>query len=218
MPTPEEARTALTLVTNAAVREIVALTNATASIDDLLEATPTVIAYFSDGTAALAADHYDDLREAVNPATRYRAEPVVNLRDEKIRRGVLWATETLLTPEPDPTLVSTRLADVVQLETARPFRDTITANQTRDPASVGWRRHWSGDGCKFCRMLADGAAVYKRDTARFAAHPNCNCSASPVFDSEPAPEASVIQYVASKRNRTPSERARLRAYLATLPD
>jgi hypothetical protein len=64
-------------------------------------------------------------------------------------------------------------------------------------------------------MLADRGAVYKESTARFASHPNCFCSAQPVFgENDTGEEASVIQYIASRRSRTPEQRAVLRDYLA----
>lgn len=217
MPTPDEARRALVLVSDRAVADAQAVLR-TASTDALLVAVPELIAYYSDGTAALAADHYDDLRDAARASGQYTAEPVVNLREEKIRRGVLWAVEPLYTPEPDDVLALERMAQVVQLETARPFRDTILTNRRQDPAAAGWRRQTSGSGCKFCRMLAANGATYKQATARFAAHPHCSCSAAPVFDGTAGPEASVLQYTASQRRRTEADRARLREYLATLPD
>lgn len=218
MATPEEARQALVLVTDSAVRDATRLvgTNPDRTRDALLAATPEIVTYYSDGTAALAADHYDDLRASANAPGRYAAEPIVRLREEKIRTGALWAVEPLYRPEPDEALAIQRIADVVQLETARPFRDTITTNTRRDPASVGWQRI-AGGGCKLCSMLAARGAVYKQSTAHFATHPSCKCSAAPVFDGQAGQEASAIQYVASQRKRTPQQKQRLRDYLAAMP-
>lgn len=219
MPGAEETRRALVLVSNRAVTDASKLvtSSADATRDSLLAATPEIVAYYSDGTAALAADHYDDLRAAANAPGRYAAEPVALLREEKIRTGVLWSVEPLFRAEPDQVLALSRIGEVVQYETARPFRDTITTNTRRDPAAVGWTRITSG-GCKFCRLLAGRGAVYKQSTAHFAAHPNCGCSAAPVFDGQPGEEASVMQYVASKRTRSPQQKQALREYLAALPD
>lgn len=219
MPTPEQARRALTLVTTAAVTDSQKLITGSAdqARSALLSDLPDVVAYYSDGSAALAADHYDDLREASQARSRYTAEPVVDLRAEKIRRGAVWATEPLYLPEPDTVLALSRLADVVQFETATPFRQTITKNARRDPDAVGWQRI-TGGGCKFCRMLSGRGAIYKADTAHFAAHPNCGCSAAPVFGGQHGEPASVMQYVASKRHRTPAQQQALRDYLAAMPD
>lgn len=217
MPTPDQYRQALELITDRAVEAATQLAQ-TADAATLAESVVPLISYYSDGTAALAADHYDELRELSATAKRFRAAPVVKLREAKIARAIDWVIPSLHGDFPDIPLGLERLAQVVQLETARPFRDTVLENRKRDPASVGWRRHAGAKECRFCRMLASQGAVYKESTARFAAHPHCKCTASPVFDGDPAPEASALQYVASQRTRTPAQRQQLRNYLATLPD
>jgi hypothetical protein len=216
MPTALESRAALTVVTGAAVGAVQRLLG---SLDgkpeavraDLLGAVPEVISFYADGSSALAADFYDDERERAAARRRFLAEPVVLDRAEKIGRALAWATQPLVDGDGD---VPARLAEVVQIETARPYRDTITTNRQRDPEAVGWRRVSSG-GCSFCRMLADRGAVYRSATARFASHTNCHCTAQPVFKgNDPGEEAGVVQYVASKRRPTAKDRARVRAYLA----
>lgn len=216
MPTPAESRLALVAITNAAVTAgsqlLSSLTGSgEAQRAELLEGVPALIAYFSDGSSALAADLYDEERERAAARGRFTAEPVIVDRSEKIARAVVWAAAPLLDAVGDP---GARLAKVISLETARPYRDTITTNQRRDPEAVGWRRIARGGGCRLCRMLADRGAVYRHETARFASHTHCRCGASPVFKGEDAPEASVMQYVASKRRTTERDRARLREYLA----
>jgi len=180
---------------------------------DLLDLVPSVVFTYTDGSSALAADWYDDLREEASPPKLYLAEPVVADRSEKVHRLAAWAAEPLFDREPSLDKVALRLLPDVQKEIARPFRDTITTNQRRDPGAVGWRRIASGQGCKFCRALADKGAIFKESTARFAAHGNCHCSAAPVFDGQDGPEANAMQYVASQRVRSPQEKQALRDYL-----
>ena len=216
MPTALESRAALQLVTGAAVAQTAALLgNLTgppqAQRADLLDAVPAIIGYFTDGSAALAADFYDDERERAQAKVRFTAEPVVLDRGRKIGNAIAWATQPLFDGGGD---VAGRLAEVVQLETARPYRDTITTNRQRDPEAVGWRRVASG-GCNFCRMLADRGAVYKESSAHFASHPHCHCTAAPEFKGgQVGPEADVVQYSASKRHTTARDRERVRKYLA----
>lgn len=215
---PAEARSALLLVASDGVTDTEALIasldgSATAMRAALLDEVPSLIGYYALGSSALAADFYDDERDRAAAAKRFTSEPVIVDRGEKIGRMVAWATEPLFAPEPDMGQVVLRLVPEVQKEIARPFRDTITENTTRDPSAVGWRRIASGTGCKLCRMLADRGAVYKESTARFAAHGSCHCSATPAFNSGDGPEASVMQYVASQRRRSEKDRARLREYL-----
>jgi hypothetical protein len=216
MTTAQQSKAALQLVTGAAVDAVVsALGRLSGSPEQqrslLLDITPSVIAHYSDGSSALAADFYDDERERAAPPKLYIAEPVIVDRTVKIRRAVAWASDPLFSDEPEKA--AARLAEVVNLETARPYRDTILTNRKRDPSAVGWRRVTNG-GCKLCRMLADRGAVYMDTTARFAAHPACKCTAQPVFTTDDyGDEASAMQYVASQARRTPEKKARLRDYL-----
>lgn len=216
MITARESKAALTLVMGAAVGMVTSLLERTAGASEeqralLLEGAPEVINYYSAGAAALAADFYDDQREFSAPPKLYLAEPIILDRTEKIRRAVAWASDPLF--RDDPLSAGARLAEVVNIETARPYRDTILTNRRRDPSAVGWRRITNG-GCRFCRMLAEKGAVYSDATARFAAHGSCKCTAQPVFSTDDfGEEASALQYVASKRTRTAAEKAKLREYL-----
>lgn len=218
MLTASESKAALTLVTGEAVSTTLRLLGQVSGSPEqqraiLLDGVPDVIDYYSFGSSALAADYYEDERERQAAPKLYVAEPVIVERAEKIRRAVAWASDPLFTD--DPSGVERRLADVVQLETARPYRDTILANRQRDPSAVGWRRITNG-GCKLCQMLAAKGAIYMDVTARFATHANCKCTAQPVFSSSDyGDEASVMQYVASRKRRTPAQQANLREYLNT---
>jgi hypothetical protein len=219
MPTAVESKAALSLVIGEAVASVRALLSGASGSPEqqralLLEAAPEVVGYYSLGSSALAADFYDDERERQAAPKLYVAEPVVVDRTEKLRRAVAWAADPLFSG--DPVGAESRLAEVVNLETARPYRDTILTNRRRDPSAVGWRRVARGESCKFCHMLADRGAVYLDKTVRFAAHTSCKCTAQPVFSSSDyGDEASVMQYVASKKRRTPEQQARLREYLNT---
>ncbi len=220
MPSPLESQAALRRLTYQAdqtVRALLAGLTGTPEqiLAQLLEAMPELISYFSDGSAALAADLFDDLRDMADTRRLFRADPVVLDRTVKIRNAVAWA----VTPDENSSVTSVqKLASIAKTEVARPYRDTITLNSRRDPDSVGWARV-AGDSCGFCRLLASRGAVYKRDTALFASHENCDCTARPAFYGDPGPEASVMQYMASKRSKTPAQRAALRDYIAgNFPD
>lgn len=217
MVTANESKQALRLVTTESVDTAVGLLvglsgSPTARRAALLNSVPEIVGYFSEGSAALAVDFYEEERVRAGVRDRtFVTSFVVNDRTVKIRRGVAWASDPLFSD--DEELAGKRLAEIVQIETARPYRDTILANRRLDPQSVGWRRVTSG-GCKFCRMLADRGAVYRQASATFAAHPNCHCSAQPVFKAnDPGTEVGVFQYTASKRGRTPAQRKALRDYL-----
>lgn len=223
MSTAREAQSVLRRLTAAAVadsRTILARTAGTMEVrrSALLETVPALVGYYAQGSAALAADVYDEQRSVARPRPRYTAELVIVDRTVRVRRGIAWAAEPLalgLDAE-----AGSRLAEVVQLNTARPFRDTTTMNVRQDPAAAGWKRIASADACRFCLGLASKGAVYKKDTVTFAAHDACHCTASPVWSTDDTVEASVLQYQANGgRVRTDEQRARLRDWLTTeFPD
>lgn len=216
MPTALESKAALRLVKNAAVSTatgILRRVNGSPAQQraTLLELVPPVIAYYSDGSAALAADFYDDERERANASGRFMAEVVVLDRTVKIRRGVAWAADPLFLGES----AEGRLSELVGSEVVRPYRDTILTNRRADPQCIGWKRVASPSSCAFCRMVAGKGSVYREETARFAGHDNCSCTAAPVFlGGTVGPEATALQYTASKRARTPAQKAALRDAIA----
>lgn len=217
-----ESRSALALLTGSAVdtsgRLLAGLAGQPEQIrGGMLELVPELIGYYAEGSAALAADFYDDRREQAGVVKPYTSELVLVDRSEKIRRAVAWSAQPLFAEAVAGVvavgLVQSRVAEVVQIEVARAFRNTITGNRQNDPESAGWRRITTGGGCKLCRMLADRGAVYRISTARFAAHANCRCTAEPVFNGQAVgEEASVTQYMAS-RKRTPRQQEALRDFL-----
>ena len=209
-----DARLALVAITSAGVADVESLLGQLegASPDQvraaLFEATPAIIGQYSLGSSALAADWYDDLRAEAGAPGAFTSEPVIPNRADKVGNMLGWATDPLYAAIPDVGEVALRLLPSVQAEIALPNRATLTTNVRRDPDANGWRRIAEG-GCKFCRFLAGRGEVYhKESSARFASHPNCNCTAQPVFHGQPGEEVSVLQYVASKRreNRTPEQR------------
>lgn len=205
------------LVTGAAVADATGLVRL--GPDAVAAGVPEVVRAYTLGSSSLAADYYDDVREAAAARGRFAAVPVIPDRREKIRRASRWAAAALVDPTVTQT-VESRIAEVVQLEVARAHRDTITVNRRRDPQAVGWRRITRAGACKYCLFLASRGAIYKRETARFAAHGNCNCTAAPVFlGGAVGPEASVAQYTASSRSRNARQQAHLRDLLnADFPD
>ena len=81
---------------------------------------------------------------------------------------------------------------------------------------VGYKRIARGESCGFCKALAARGAVFKKNTVYFAAHDDCQCTAAAAFVGQPhGPEADVMQYTASKRRRTPAEKAAINDWAAS---
>jgi len=180
-----------------------------------LDTVPDVAAYYSEGSAALATDLYDDMRVGVKG--RHAAVPVVLDRTVRIRRGVAWASEPLSVD--DDVLAADRLAVLMRSEMTRPYRSTIIENRRADPKCVGWTRIARAASCGVCKARAAGGAGYKKATAYFAAHDSCVCTCAPAFvGGDMGPEADVMQYMASGRRRTPKEKALIRDWASQYED
>ena len=216
--TPLESKAALSIVADDAADTIEwTLRRTSGSFENrrlqLLESGESIIGYYSQGSAALAVDFYEEKRANARATGRFAAEPVILDRVVKIRRGIAWASEPLSID--DDAAALSRLAEIVKSEVVRPYRSTILEARRRDPESAGWMRLASASSCGFCKMLAAKGAVYKKATATFAAHDSCKCTAVPMFNGEQlGPEASAIQYIASGRRRTAKENQAVREWVA----
>lgn len=233
MATPDEVRTALSSVTAAAAAELAAAAEPAESAEELRAllflAAPIIVSDYSDGSAALALEWYEELREAAAPRRPFAPEPIRLVTDEYVR-SVVAASTVALTDNPANVPAETLdtvlklVVDSIPEIVADGFRDTITTNAINDPASAGWKRFARPGACKFCVMLAAKNAVFTEKTARFAAHGavmkggrkggDCQCIAGPEFGGTGTwAEATPMQYLASRRRRTAKQRAELRDYL-----
>lgn len=188
--------------------------------DALLSFLPDLVQTYGEIGAAYAADFYEELRDSSpdvrRPYTAVLPDDVVPV--EQIEASTRWALGPLWTAQDDLALAVeaafANLSGAANRLTLIPARDTVRENAARDPESIGWRRVGNGDSCAFCRMLIGRGNVYSADTARFASHDHCDCLAEPAWGGgEPA---EVIQYMASKRNPTKADRARVRDFLRGL--
>lgn len=228
---PDTVRGGLTLISGAVAadtRAVAAAGSTPAEVRALLfTAAPLIVGDYSDGSSALALEWYEELRAEASPRRPYSPTPVTLATEDDVKTIV--ATSTLLLsskaapdesfPEATEKSLTLVIGGLQELVTDA-FRDTVTDNSHADPSAVGWRRFARAGACKFCVMLADRGAVYTERTVRFAAHGavmgghkrggNCACLAGPAFGGV---EASAMQYVASRRNRSDKQQAALREYL-----
>lgn len=237
MATPRSVSAGLAVVTSAAVNDAQVVATAAVRTGSpagvraaLFAATPLIVGDYIDGSAALALDWYEEIRDAARPPHRFTPVPLAVVNDGDIAAAVAKATTPLHELELDPSKATdlllrqatsdsfANLEQVIQKDVAGGFWDTIVGNSNSDPDARGWRRYAQSGACKFCVMLADRGAVFRQGTANFAAHGACHCTCGPSYDPS-APEASVMQYVASSKTRTSAEQAQLREYLnANYPD
>lgn len=182
-----------------------------------LDAVSLIVPAYYDAAGSLAVAWYDELRDASRPTTTYAPEIIGDPSTDWIEREVADLRRSL---DVDLETGMQRLLDeaaaLAEKEVARGFRDTIVGNVRMDRDAIGWSRIARGGACKLCVMLADRGAVYRETTVHFATHGHCHCGAQPEFaNGTHGPEASVAQYLASTKRRTPEQQAQLREYLNT---
>lgn len=180
---------AVTDLTTLAQAELVATWRAVdlANPSEVAEATrdvlPAIVAAYTLAGATLAADFYEDIREAAGVAGAFAATLADGPSPERVDALIGWGLEPLfrqrdvldaeslaeeygveveprMVPASDPDKALSRLSGGLQRIVANADRDTIAANVERDPADATWARHASANACAFCAMLATRDAVY----------------------------------------------------------
>ncbi|MDH6283221.1 hypothetical protein [Prescottella agglutinans] len=179
------------------------------ALHDLL---PALVDVYGEAAAALAADWYDDLREANEIRGSFRAIAARTAdRGEHALAGVATAPwRGVPSEDVDWSAVRSKLYGGLQMRIADVARDTITFSSIQDRGATGWQRVASG-GCIFCQTLAGRGTVYTEKTADFASHDNCNCVATVAWKGLEVP---VKPYVPSLRNSTDADKARVKAWMA----
>lgn len=155
-------------------------------ITALFDLLPAIVDTWSLGSASLAADWYDDLRQDKAIKGRFTAI-VPDLGDLGADELAGWASQPLRLIEPNLELAQSRVTGGLQRRIAKGARDTIAISSIEDPQARGWRRVARGNGCPWCQMLASRGFVYSKASVDFAAHDHCNCTATPAFKGEPIP-------------------------------
>ena len=194
------------------------LTKPEAARNALLEFLPFLVEEYGTIAADTAADWYDEFRASEAVAGAFRATALLpeDLRARAqgtVRRaaGALWTDS--------PTDALTSMLGPAGKYALTGSRATVGGSALTDPAASGWQRVTRNDACKFCRMLAGRGGVYKRASADFASHGDCNCAAIPSWDPN-APEVDVRLYEASERTTrmTEAQRAQHNALIARAID
>lgn len=219
---------ALALAELAAFWSSLDLSKPTAAKAAVAEFMATLVDSYGSLSSTIAADFYDELREAAAPGGRFVALVGSYANFDQIRGASDWAVQPLFPsiepifeagPDgepvfvgereiaPDPTAALERLQGATQRLVQDAGRQTIVDNVERDPSSPGWARMPIGETCKFCRMLASRGAVYtSRDKALFKEeggryHDWCDCEPVPVWsdaDLPYDPQPYLDEYLADR--------------------
>ena len=175
--------------------------------NSLITQTNLVVSQFGDVAASLAAEWYDDIRVSEGVRGSFRAlpqpSPYADAVEGMVRRGV----GPMFDEVPDVSAVMRTVAQNTAKYVLAASRETVRRNSFIDPRGTGFQRVARPGSCDFCLMLVGRGAVYKKETAFFASHGDCNCAAVPSWD-RGAPEVDVALYTASRRTTGMNDAAR----------
>ncbi len=181
--------------------------DADATRDALLAAVPLLVAAYGEVAATVAADFYEEMRDAARVVGRFTVVPVADLDAEGLAGQIRWSVSPLYSRTPDPAAALGRLEQKVDEFTLQHGRDTIAANVARDPVKPRWARVPVGATCALCLTLASRGATYRsKESAGGASkyHGHCDCTPAPFFPNDPYPEgydpdALFEQYNAARK-------------------
>lgn len=212
---PEAVRAQLAVVSAAAAADLLDVSVGARTTDAITSALALIVPSYYDAAGSLATAWYDELRDESNPSSVYTPTIIGDPTTDWIEREAQkFATSLEGDLETELQRLADELARLTEKEVSRGFRDTVTGNTRQDEDAIGWSRVARPGACRMCLMLADKGAVYREETARFAAHTDCHCAARPAFrNGENGPEASVEQYLMSTKRRTEAQQKLLRKYL-----
>jgi len=151
---------------------------AEAARQGLLDVLPRLVTIYGAAAATLAADYFDDLRDASEAKGRFRAipaEPETGGLDALAR----WAVGPMFQAAPDPLAALSLAAGGAQRSIANAARLTVVQSSLADPRAQGWTRVGHGE-CDWCKQYLDGEVHYV-EGYDFQAHNNCGCTAETVY-------------------------------------
>lgn len=96
-------------------------------------------------------------------------------------------------------------------------RDVVIGSTAEDPESGRWQRVLGGKGCDFCAMLAGRGPVYSAESADFASHDNCGCSAAPVYGDRTGAAKAVREFTPSTEHIPQADKDRAREWMRNHP-
>lgn len=148
------------------------------ALEDFL---PDLVQDYGQTGAVLAAEFYEDIREASGVPGRFTALSSAPPAPEAIAASSRFAIGPLFQGEKaSPGDAWTLLEGVTQRHIMQAGRDTVFKNAGKDKTKPRFARVPSGkDTCKFCLVLASRGAIYtsERDAGKGNKyHDNCRCT------------------------------------------
>lgn len=152
------------------------------SVPAFRTAVDAVVQHYGRATAAQSLQHFRALRQDAGATSPLTVPPVPPVPEGFVDQAVV---EAFSEAEADIQKAMADLdAQAEQLILDQGRKQTMSAVKV-DRFSKGWARITNPGACSFCLMLAlragKGLLYTSVRAANFKAHPNCRCTAEPVF-------------------------------------
>lgn len=158
------------------------------SFQRLVAAAIPLIAVHRSASAAYASTYYQAARLAAGQTSQFNPVVAAAVNEQQITSS-LYVTGQVMTgnalaagqtAEQAMQTALVRTSGAVGRHVLDGGRDTILQSSRADRGSRGWERVVGGGACSFCQMLA-GKTGSTEESAGFAAHDHCACSAMPLW-------------------------------------
>lgn len=150
---------------------------------DLFDYVPELVSQYGDIAATVAADWFEELRDAEGVGGSFRAPLAPSVPLEQINGRLGFATRASGPLFLGDTATLTAFLSMMTNEYAlQPGRDTVMQAAHKDNAA--YARVPEPGACKFCLMLASRGFVYSKSTAGGSRkfHGKCRCNILPSWD------------------------------------
>lgn len=144
----------------------------------------SLIPTYGDIAATVAADLYDEMRDAAAVARSFSAVTAPLPDSERAAVLARWGVSPMLGASPDVQAALTLVAGGLQRIIADAHRETVALSVAKDPAQARYARYARAGACDFCSMLAGRGAIYggKAGGAGGRYHDHCSCIALPSWE------------------------------------
>lgn len=164
------------------------------TVPEWITAVRSLVDQYGAASSALAANFYENQREAAGIRSRFAVTPAEAPPEEQVEAALRWATKDVWTGGALEAAQS-KADGVAQKLVLDQGRDTLRQAVRQDRDAVAYARAAALGACSFCKLMASRGAVYKTagtagreaddrfsgDASVVKFHDNCHCTIIPVF-------------------------------------
>ncbi|KYK14278.1 MULTISPECIES: hypothetical protein [Streptomyces] len=164
------------------------------TVPDWMSAVRSLVDQYGAASSTLAANYYEEQREAAGIRSRFSVAPAEAPPEEQVEAALRWATKDVWAGGALEAAQS-KAEGATQKLVLDQGRATLRQAVRRDREAIAYARAAALGACSFCKLMASRGAVYKTagtagreaderfsgDASVVKYHDNCHCTIIPVF-------------------------------------